>query len=64
MEEVIEHGSYGERLNSAIIKNGLNVKTLNVSLPNVFVEHGTIAELRQRYQRDEESVYQRIKKQM
>lgn len=64
MEEVIEHGSYGERLNSAIIKNGLNVKTLNVSLPNVFVEHGTIAELRQRYHLDEESVYQRIKKQM
>lgn len=61
MEEVIEHGSYGERLNSCIIKNSLNIRTLNISLPNTFIEHGSIAELRKRYGIDAESVYERIK---
>ena len=62
MEEVVSHGSYGQRLDAVVTADKLGINVLNISLPDRFIEHGTIEELRNRYGLSAENIYQRIRK--
>ena len=64
MEEVVAHGSYGQRMDAAVTAEKLGVSVMNVTLPDKFIEHGTIEELRERYGLTAEAVTDRIEKEL
>ena len=53
------HGGFGECLDSEL---DYTCKTINFGYPDEFVKHGSINEIEKKYKLDEESIYQRIKK--
>lgn len=64
MEEVVAHGSYGQRMDAAVAAEKLGVSVMNVTLPDKFIEHGTIEELRERYGLTADAVISRIEKEL
>lgn len=59
LEENIFTGSYSERLMAYSAGTGKKISFTPVTLPDKYVEQGTVEELRQRYGLDEESIYQK-----
>ncbi len=64
MEEVVAHGSYGQRMDAAVAAEKLGVSVMNVTLPDKFIEHGTIEELRERYGLTADAVTDRIEREL
>ncbi|MBR6957043.1 MAG: hypothetical protein IKH73_01195, partial [Erysipelotrichaceae bacterium] len=64
MEEVVAHGSYGQRMDAAVAAEKLGVSVMNVTLPDKFIEHGTIEELRERYGLTADAVISHIEKEL
>ncbi|MBE6103530.1 MAG: 1-deoxy-D-xylulose-5-phosphate synthase [Erysipelotrichaceae bacterium] len=64
MEEVVAHGSYGQRMDAAVTAEKLGVSVMNVTLPDKFIEHGTIEELRERYGLTADAVISRMEKEL
>ena len=64
MEEVVAHGSYGQRMDAAVAAEKLGVSVMNVTLPDKFIEHGTIEELRERYGLTADAIISRIEKEL
>lgn len=62
MEENVEHGGYGQNVASYVCRKQLPVKHLNVSIKDMFVEHGKVHELYKRLGLDPKSVRDRILK--
>ncbi len=60
LEEGICSGSYSQKLSAALAKRTLGYRFLPCTLPDSYVEHGSIAELRQRYHLDAEAIKERI----
>ncbi len=60
LEEGICSGSYSQKLSAALVKKTLGYRFLPCTLPDSYVEHGSIAELRQRYHLDAEAIKERI----
>ena len=60
MEENVEYGGYGQNVASYICNKQLSVKHLNISIKDMFVEHGKVYELYQRLGLDPESVQKQI----
>ena len=57
-EEVVYTGSYAERCRAAFD----NLKIESVTLPDSFIEHGSVEQLRQRYHLTAEDIVEKIKK--
>ncbi len=60
MEENVEHGGYGQSVASFICDHNLDLRHINISVKDNFVEHGKVYELYQRLGLDPQSVYEKI----
>ncbi len=60
VEETVYTGSYGQRLASLMKKNEYEAGIINFTLPDKFIEHGSISQLRNRYHLDSNSITERI----
>lgn len=60
MEENVACGGYGERVLECMNDNGMQNAYLNISIPDVYVEHGNVMLLKQEIGIDAESVAERI----
>ncbi|UGS23918.1 1-deoxy-D-xylulose-5-phosphate synthase [Flavobacterium channae] len=47
IEDGVIKGGFGEQINSVVANHNLNKKVLNLGIPDMFVEHGTVFELQQ-----------------
>lgn len=61
MEDNVYTGGMGERVNNILYKNGFKGEIINISLPDEFVEHGSVGELQKSLGMDPESIYDKIK---
>ena len=61
IEEVVEAGSYGERLAAAALEEKLPYTVVRCALPDGFVEQGTVSEQRKRYGLTPEMIADRIR---
>ena len=60
MEENVQTGGYGERVLEYVSRKGYDVKVLILALPDQYIEHGNIGELRKETGIDSESMTERI----
>jgi 1-deoxy-D-xylulose-5-phosphate synthase len=61
MEENVKTGGFGERCAELLMERGKTPPAfLNVSLPDAFVEHGSVEVLKQKFKLDADSIVERI----
>lgn len=60
MEENMENGGFGQMISSCICHNELQVKHINISVKDQFVEHGKVYELYKMLGFDSQSVVEKI----
>ena len=60
VEENVKTGGYGEQIMRYVSEHKLSVNVLSLSLPDEFIEHGSITELRRDNGIDSESLTERI----
>lgn len=60
MEENVEHGGFGQNVASFLCDRRLPVKHINVSIKDMFVEHGKVYELYKRLGLDPQSIFNKI----
>lgn len=60
MEENVEHGGFGQSVASFICDRKLPIRHINISIKDMFVEHGKVYELYNRLGLDPESIYAKI----
>jgi 1-deoxy-D-xylulose-5-phosphate synthase len=60
LEENVYQGSYGQTVGAYLAQQELDVKYLPIAIPNRFVEHGSVPQLRQMLEMDGEHVAARI----
>ncbi len=61
MEENIKRGGFGERISSFLMEHNYNqIKQVNISLPDMFIEQGDVSILKLKYGLDEDSIYDKI----
>ncbi len=62
IEENVRNGGYGQKVADYLFEaKKSNMKLINISLPDVFIEHGGVGELQKKYGLDKESILNRIK---
>lgn len=62
MEENVKAGGYGESITSYLMEHNYHhIKQINISLPNMFIEQGEVSILKEKYDLDEEIIYNKIK---
>jgi 1-deoxy-D-xylulose-5-phosphate synthase len=62
LEENVRDGGYGQKVADYLFgARKQEIKLLNISLPDIFIEHGGVGELQKKYGLDAESVTNRIK---
>lgn len=63
MEENVKYGGYGEHVTAHIAELGkTNVRVMNISIPDEFVEHGSVEKLYESLGLDKDSIVERIMK--
>lgn len=61
MEENVKTGGFGERAADFLMEQGrYNIEFINISLPDVFVEHGSVGILKKKFGLDADSIVERI----
>ena len=60
MEENVEHGGYGQNVASFLCDRRLPVRHINISIKDMFVEHGKVYELYKRLGLDPQSIFNKI----
>ena len=60
MEENVLAGGYGQKVEDCVQKRDLAVRVLTITLPDEYVEHGSIDVLRREVMLDEESIVKQI----
>lgn len=60
MEEGVKTGGYGEAVNEFINRAGIDVKVLNIALPDEYVEHGNVDILKSEVGIDAETIHSSI----
>ncbi|NLK27568.1 MAG: 1-deoxy-D-xylulose-5-phosphate synthase [Clostridiales bacterium] len=61
LEENVRSGGYGQKVSDYLCaKQKQNIRHLNISVPDEFVEHGGVGELHKKYGLDAEGIYIRI----
>ena len=61
LEENVASGGYGEKVRALLQKNDMNVKYIQVAIPDEYVEHGNVDLLHEVVKIDEVSILSRIK---
>ena len=64
MEENVASGGFGERVQSFLNENALAVQPLSITIPDAYVEHGSVELLKKELLIDAESVAARIKERL
>jgi len=60
MEENVASGGYGEKVLHCIKTHSCNVQCLNVTIPDAYVEHGNVEQLKKEIGIDAQSIFDRI----
>ena len=60
VEEGIKSGGYGQKIESYLLEHGYKGAFLNISLPDIYLEHGDISSLRKKYGLDADGIYEKI----
>ena len=61
MEENVLSGGMGEKIAAYISAKNYSMQVLMIGVPNEFIEHGTISELKQILGMDKDGIFARIK---
>ncbi|MDF2943387.1 MAG: dxs [Herbinix sp.] len=62
MEENVKSGGYGQKVADYLCDSKKqNIRLINISVPDLFIEHGGVGELQQKFGIDAESIVARIK---
>ncbi|MGF7143432.1 1-deoxy-D-xylulose-5-phosphate synthase [Anaerotaenia torta] len=62
MEENVKTGGYGQRVADYLCEAGKrDIRLINISVPDLFIEHGSVSELHKRFGLDAQSILKRIK---
>lgn len=62
LEENVKNGGYGQKVSDYLFEEKLNhIKFLNIALPEVFIEQGSVSELWKKFGLDTESILNRIR---
>ncbi len=65
IEENVKSGGYGQKVADYLCETRKqNIQLINISVPDMFIEHGGVAELHKRFGLDAESIIERIKSQI
>lgn len=64
LEENVASGGFGEKVREYADENALNVKVMSVAIPDEYVEHGNVDLLKKEIGIDEDSVFEKIKKEL
>lgn len=65
LEENVRSGGFGQKVADYLFETGRQkVKLLNISVPDVFIEHGSVSELQERFGLDAQSILNRIKEEI
>lgn len=64
MEENVKAGGYGEMISAWLAENGIIIHSLNISLPDEFLEHGDPAALKEKTGLDAKSIKDVIDREM
>lgn len=62
IEENVEKGGAGEHISSWLTAHGYHTDVMHAAVPDIYVEHGSISQLRQMVGLDPESIAERVKK--
>lgn len=63
MEENVKAGGYGESVTCFLMENDYHhINHINISLPNMFIEQGEVSILKDKYDLNEEVIYNKIKR--
>ncbi|MCR4610507.1 MAG: 1-deoxy-D-xylulose-5-phosphate synthase [Lachnospiraceae bacterium] len=62
LEDNVYTGGIGERINNILYRHGYEGEIINISLPDEFVEHGSVEKLQESLGMDPKSIYDKIKK--
>lgn len=60
MEENVLSGGYGERVRDFVDRNKIQIKVVNVALPDEYVEHGNVDILKREVGIDKDSITEKI----
>jgi 1-deoxy-D-xylulose-5-phosphate synthase len=60
MEEDVEWGGFGQTVAGFVSEHCLPLRCVNVSIKDLFVEHGTVYELHQRTGLDPQSIRKKV----
>jgi len=60
MEENVLNGSFGENVLRYVNSNSIDLDVINIAVPNLYLEHGSVDMLRKEAGIDEESIVKRI----
>ncbi|NLP34216.1 MAG: 1-deoxy-D-xylulose-5-phosphate synthase [Clostridiales bacterium] len=60
LEENVRNGGFGQKVSDLLCDKQKNVRHINISMPDVYVEHGGVGQLQQRYGINAESILKRI----
>ncbi len=63
MEENVKSGGYGQKVADYLCETGKgSIRLVNISVPDLFIEHGSVEELHRKFGLDVKSILERIKK--
>ena len=60
MEENVLNGGFGSKVLQFVNVQNLDVKVINIAIPNVYIEHGNVNLLKKEARIDADSVYNRL----
>ena len=61
MEENVQSGGFGEHVSEYIANFGLQAKVIHIALPDAYIEHGNVEQLKKEIGIDAESVFVRVR---
>jgi 1-deoxy-D-xylulose-5-phosphate synthase len=62
MEENVKSGGYGQKVSDYLCEaKKQNIRLINISVPDLFIEHGGVGELQQKFGLDAESIVAKIR---
>ena len=64
MEENVASGGYGEKVRKAMNEMDMKAGFLQIAIPDAYVEHGNVEQLKQEIGIDAGTIVEKIKKEM
>lgn len=64
MEENVRNGGYGQKVADYLCESKKNIRYINISVPDEYIEHGGVSELHKKLGLDAESIYNRIREEL